>query len=378
MSAANTQSKKNELAQAMPEELFAKAVEVLKIPSTGYNETSMALYICRQLEMHNIDYHIDGYGNILVTKGESEHYPCFCAHLDTVHQYKDGFNLYYATHDEHTYLYAEDDEKIRVGIGGDDKCGIFVCLHLLEVLPCVKVVFFSQEESGGIGSNNVNLEFFANCRFLGGIDRWNGSEFINRYSGDYTISKRMHNTIKDIRKRYGLEYSSGLFTDSFNVMERGIDISCFNLSCGYYAHHSSSEYVDVNELYNTCLVCEELARIEEVFKHKIPVKTKSYYGYSGSSEYGGKYGRDLNDYNWKNSNRWGNDGWTYDGSTGAWTRKYDKSDIKRDISPTAAAPYGKCCMCGIELFQYEKTYCTSCKGDWNRWTRNHSLDDMEW
>lgn len=279
MSAANYQERPNAKATRMPEELVDIAMEVFMIPSTSYNEISMALYITRYINgliNDSISYEVDDYGNILITKGVGP-YPCFCAHLDTVHTYSNGFNIECETLKNRDYLYAMDNFKKRVGIGGDDKCGIFVCLQLLSTLDDVKIVFFSQEESGGTGSSGVNLSFFEDCKFLGGIDRWNGKDFVNRYNGYHTISKSFNKTISGLLRQFGYDYNSGLFTDSFNVMERGLGLSCFNLSCGYYCHHTDKEYVDLGELYNSFLLCVKLGNLPGQYKFEIPPSERISY-----------------------------------------------------------------------------------------------------
>lgn len=328
MSATNFQDKPNIKAPKMPNEWIQKALDVFEIPSTSYNETSISLHIIQRLEEMELDYEIDNYGNILVTKGISESYPCFCAHLDTVHMYKNGFNVKhnYNSALERDYVYAENDKKGQVGIGGDDKCGIFVCLFLLETISAIKVAFFSQEESGGTGSNNVDISWFLDCNFLGGIDRWNGHDFINKYEGSYTISKELHRDTTELRKKFGYYYASGLFTDAFNVMGRRVDISCFNLSCGYYSHHSDGEYVDLNELWNCCLFATELCKLPQQYYFERPVKV--YPAYIPGRIYHG-----LNDLD---SNAYHSDWWK------TQTIKY-------------------CISCGIELMETEKDYCYTCK-----------------
>ncbi len=95
------------------------------------------------------NYQIDEIGNIYVTKGEisdQEFYPCVVAHTDTVHpidsinireeELKDSKgNLSFS-------LKAYNDEGNPTGIGGDDKCGVFACLQLLEEFDTIKVAFF--------------------------------------------------------------------------------------------------------------------------------------------------------------------------------------------------------------------------------------------
>lgn len=333
MSANNYQIKPNDFAPAIDKAFFDEAYRVFSIPSTTYNEKSMALFLCGELNRMNIPYYIDDYSNIIITKGKADLYPCFCAHMDTVHLYRTGFNIVYYEEKGRYYLHAVNNDKKPVGIGGDDKAGIFACLYLLKHVDNIKIVFFSQEESGGIGSSNIDVDFFKDCKFLGGIDRWNGKDFINNYMGQCTLSKSFKKAITEIIKKRGYSFNTGMFTDSFNVMQRDIDLSCFNVSCGYYSHHSNSEYQDLNELYNCCLLCVELCRLPNRYEH-------CYY-------------KPIKKYKSKNWNSWSKK------SDDKWEEHEINSSYQRDYSEYADIPV--CVNCGIELLEHESVYCTPCK-----------------
>ena len=59
-------------------------------------------------------------GNIYVTKGEADLYPCIVSHTDTVHRIKKQLNVI-----EHNgVLFAVDADHEQTGIGGDDKVGV--------------------------------------------------------------------------------------------------------------------------------------------------------------------------------------------------------------------------------------------------------------
>ena len=292
-----------------------------------YNEKSITLYLCDILDNLKISYSIDDYGNIIVVKGKSNLYPCFSAHLDTVHVYNNGYKLFYQKEKDRTYLFAGDNDKKSVGIGGDDKCGIFACLYLLKRIDNIKIIFFSREETGGIGSSNINLDILNDCKFLASIDRWNGHDFINQYSGQGTISKSFKKAIAPILKKYNYSYNSGLFTDCFNVMERGVNLSCFNVSCGYYSHHSSNEYVDLNELYNSCLLCEEIAKLPDCYEHKYHI------------------------------NKFEAKEWNYP-ALDRRKYKFDYQDEDDKYNFNDNIPVCECC--GIELLSYEHKYCSVC------------------
>jgi putative aminopeptidase FrvX len=340
MSAANYQTKPNMVAPEMPDKMVRWAYTVFSLPSSTYNEASATVYICEVLKQLKIKYEIDTYGNVIATRGEAP-YACCVAHLDTVHTYKNGFVVKRGEMEGRHYFFAEDNTGKRVGVGGDDKCGVFVCLYLLSTLTNIRCVFFTQEESGGIGSSNIDLKVFEECRYVGGVDRWGGRDMVNRYSGDYTISKDFYRTLQPLMKRYDYEFTTGLFTDSLNLWERNVGVSCFNVSCGYYSHHSDTEYVDLQELWNACLFCTEIAGITGVYKKEGP-KWK----------------------NWKNTQNWNKNWDKYDDED--WYSKYDADKRKTKTEKDRRYVWEgdtrrKCECCHMELFEYEDTYCTVCK-----------------
>jgi len=141
--------------------------EVLSIPTKTYQETLMIEYLDKYFTEKGYDHTIDQYGNVYVTKGEADVYPCVIAHTDTVHsitemvveeeqlpnvhgELKDSFKAYHAVTGN------------PVGIGGDDKCGVYSCLDVLEQLPVIKAAFFVSEETGCHGSRKASPEFFSN------------------------------------------------------------------------------------------------------------------------------------------------------------------------------------------------------------------------
>ncbi len=123
--------------------------EVLSIPSYSKKEILMREFI-KKFAIHNgIKYHIDYKGNIYLTKGvidENEYYPCVVSHIDTVH------NKHISLIEENKRLIIDEDQdmltakhpetNIQTGIGGDDKCGVFVCLSLMTKIDVIKGAFF--------------------------------------------------------------------------------------------------------------------------------------------------------------------------------------------------------------------------------------------
>jgi hypothetical protein len=225
--------------------------EVLNIPSTGENTLLLFHHIMRVVNVKGIKVVIDEIGNILITKGVSEIYPCVTAHLDTVHSW------------------GEIDIKETkqgvftspIGIGGDDKCGVFVCLELLKQLPILKVAFFQGEESGCRGSKAVDLQWFEDCGYIMGIDRRGNSDFIVTYFGDIAVSSTFKKTIKPALKEWKYSYATGTITDSFKLFDRKVGVCCCNMSCGYYDPHCISENVVADDVIKALFFCIDLIKL---------------------------------------------------------------------------------------------------------------------
>ena len=49
---------------------------------------------------------------------------------------------------------------------------------------------------------------------------------------------------------FGYKFDEGSVTDVLTLLERGLKISCLNLSCGYYHPHTDQEVTDIDELEN--------------------------------------------------------------------------------------------------------------------------------
>lgn len=250
----------------MNEYWYNKLLDLLIIQTNSENEKLMILYLNKELKRLKIPYYIDAAGNVIVTKsgtkdvskGKVDIYPCVTSHMDTVHDFVDNFKIYKDI-DDNNMLFAMNNKE-RVGIGGDDKCGIFVCLYLLEVIPQIKVVFFSREEIGCKGSTNINKEFFADCRYLIQLDRKGSKDFIQTYYGDKTISHEFASEIGLIKKKYKYKNQVGTVTDVMKLWKRKVGVSCINLSCGFYKPHTNYEYISINDLWHSVKFTEEIIK----------------------------------------------------------------------------------------------------------------------
>jgi len=235
---------------------FNKLIELLKVQTNSENEKLMVLYLDKELRKLKLPYQIDAAGNVIVVKGKANTYPCVVSHMDTVHDFTDNFNVYQDI-DDKDILFAMDG-KTRVGVGGDDKCGVFACLYLLKIIPQIKIVFFSREENGCKGSTDIDKGFFADCRYLIQLDRRGSRDFIQTYWGNKTISHDFSSEIGLIKRKYKYKNCIGTVTDVMKLWNNKVGVSCINLSCGYYNPHSNTEHISIKTLWHSIEFTEEI------------------------------------------------------------------------------------------------------------------------
>jgi tripeptide aminopeptidase len=89
----------------------------------------------------------DDWNNVFIRKGVAEIVPCVAAHIDTVHPLRPVEIVH-----QNGILFGVNEYGERTGCGADDKCGIFVCLELLERFDNIAVALFAQEEIGCQGA----------------------------------------------------------------------------------------------------------------------------------------------------------------------------------------------------------------------------------
>lgn len=181
-------------------------------------------------------------------RGNSETYPCIVAHLDQVQ--REHSKDFKAIETEEIIFGYSPKNRRREGIGADDKNGIWIALKCLEKYECIKVAFFVSEEIGCVGSRNADLGFFEDTRFVIEPDRREYEDLITDISFTSLCS---NDFLRDIGfERFGYKEKPGMMTDVLELKERGLGVSCINLSCGYYEPHSDEEFTVKKDLLN-CL-----------------------------------------------------------------------------------------------------------------------------
>jgi len=235
-----------------------RLINVLSVPTYFGEESRMIEYISSVLNEKQLDYIVDPIGNIYVTKGESERYPCFVSHTDTVHRVNERLEVY--TNDEGHLQGRDSVDQTPLGIGGDDKCGVFLCLEMLDRLENVKVAFFVGEEFGMVGSKEASPEFFSNVKYAIQFDSPEGDTMSLTLRGDYLFDKESSfgETVTPLLLERGItKWERHPYTDVYQLITK-FNFPCLNLAAGYHRYHTRDEYVVVEEVENTLQLALEL------------------------------------------------------------------------------------------------------------------------
>ncbi len=214
------------------------------------------------------------------------------AHLDTVHAHLPNKIQYYKVKQNKVAVTSPN------GIGGDDRCGVYMILKILKSVDC-SILFCEDEETGSQGAKKfVKTDL---CESLKGkfkyiieLDRMNADDAVY-YDDD---NKEFHSFIQ---QEYW-HHNWGTWSD-ICTLSPVLEISSVNLSCGYYNQHTKSEYVVLEEMERN--IEEVVKLLERTDKEAEPFKfverAKNYnYGYYGGKYYGARssWYDDDDDYYW--------------------------------------------------------------------------------
>lgn len=168
------------------------------------------------------------------------------------------------------------------GIGGDDRCGCYMILKLLEQGKRPYILFCEDEEIGGVGSDKFcNTEYItdiAKLKFVIELDRANANDAVFYDDGNLDFQDW-------IEEKTGYRNDWGSFSDIGNICPTA-GISGVNLSCGYYKQHTLEEYVVFEEMLKTVKATAELIDLAESDEVEQFEYVETYYRNSFKTVYG--------------------------------------------------------------------------------------------
>lgn len=239
--------------------------EVLSVPTKTYQEEKMVEFLVNWLTENNILHFVDEHNNVYATKQvsaelpEDFYFPCVISHTDTVHNI-DTINiseemLPNAQREIKLSYKAYNDQGKPTGIGGDDKCGVFACLTLLQELPYLKAAFFVSEETGCHGSLKASEDFFSNVGYGIQFDAPENWMITEKCFGQVLFDRETEffetcdKVLTEGMNQNDMRYMVHPYTDVYALRGK-FDFSCINISIGYYDYHTKNEYVVVEDVFN--------------------------------------------------------------------------------------------------------------------------------
>ena len=183
------------------------------------------------------------------------------AHLDTIHNEKPN-DIYFDS--EQGVMWSPQ------GIGGDDRCGVYMILKILKDYKPY-IAFLEDEEIGCVGARKMakGLEK-PNVKFIIELDR--------RGRDDCVFYDCGNNDFQEYIKSFGFQKQNGTFSDICDLSPIW-NIASTNLSVGYKKEHTTSETINVNYMLETF---QKVAKIldDKESKYYDYQEEKRYYQYS--------------------------------------------------------------------------------------------------
>ena len=148
------------------------------------------------------------------------------AHMDTVHK-QPVSNI----------LYSKDGSLMMSpeGIGGDDRCGVYMILEIIKEARC-HVLFTEDEEIGCIGARDfAKSKLNPQVNFIVEVDR--------RGRNDAVFYQCDNREFTEFVCCFGFDEAHGSFSD-ISVIAPQLGVAAVNISAGYFNEHSRHEYID--------------------------------------------------------------------------------------------------------------------------------------
>lgn len=262
-----------------------KKVEYINTGIPGYKRFEKILRMSQEnLKSYLTSYLIGcGYKTIssdgfLFAKGDVD--ILLVAHMDTVH---DNLPSIIMTH--------KGIVSSPQGIGGDDRCGIYMITEIIKETKC-SVLFCEDEEIGCVGAGKFvksqYLDDIKGMRYMIELDR-RGSNDLVFYSCD---NPDFEDYLLDNMEKYSTKWGS--MSDISTLMTHS-GVAGVNISSGYHDEHTLHETINLEEMENTLRVVKELVKKDSASFEYIPeydIYDTDYYGYGNTSYYSDSY--------WKN------------------------------------------------------------------------------
>jgi tripeptide aminopeptidase len=266
-----------------------RLIDILSIQSKSYQTSRIRAYMRQALidagaEVTVIDKQLHAW------KGHPEEspVPCYVAHADTVHSIlpDDEWDLrMYTKNGDLRYIGWNPKAKRQVGVGGDDKVGLWVCLEAMHAFDHVGCIITIDEEVGCKGARMLRPEHTQHAAILIEADRRGNDDAVRASWGSGTLSSTdWQKHVERIVLSHGYDWTDhGAPTDVVAMVGSQLtEVGAVNLSAGYHFPHGNMEYVSEWDAENCLSLALSLGEVSRGTRwlHVSEKKTYNYSSYS--------------------------------------------------------------------------------------------------
>ena len=189
------------------------------------------------------------------------------AHLDTVHK------------EVPKEIFYDDNSKTLSspqGIGGDDRCGVYMILQVIKKFDC-SVLFCEDEEIGAKGAQK-----FIDSKHSKGLEFNYIIEFDRKGKNDAVFYDCDNPEFEEFITKEFFTTAWGSFSD-ISWLAPALGCAAVNLSCGYYNAHTLNEYIVIPEMEDSidaaCKIIEHTTETDKFEYIEAKPTYKGAYGY---------------------------------------------------------------------------------------------------
>ena len=243
------------------------------------------------VEFPGVTTEIDDYGNLYVTKNTSEqrYYNCVVAHLDINQKViTDDFSILLINN----YIIGINNvDGKQIGLGHDDKVGVYFALQALKKFDNIKCFFPLDEEVGLLGTRASEEDFFNDVGFFLQLDRRGYYDISKFTNGHATVTYDTKKEFEKLLCKYNFHWTNTVSTDVGALIQRHFTQGV-NISCGYNNEHTNDEILHVLRYDNSEKFAMELLTLTNNKFYYMDITTITYNkptpkavtsGYSNSS-----------------------------------------------------------------------------------------------
>ena len=144
------------------------------------------------------------------------------------------------------------------GIGGDDRCGIYMITEIIKETKC-SVLFCEDEEIGCVGAEKFiktkYLDEIKDMRYMVELDRRGSTDLVFYNCDNPDFEEYLLNNMKGYSTKWGS-------MSDISTLMKASGVAGVNVSSGYHDEHTLSEIINLKEMENTMITVGELVKMK--------------------------------------------------------------------------------------------------------------------